>query len=104
MRRSITKMAGALALLCLCTGAAFSGQPGSLPDGKVIFENKCARCHGNDGTKGLLGAKNLQASHLPDAELLQVVTKGRRIMPAWGNRLSSQELQQVVHYVKQLRR
>lgn len=103
MRRFITKITGALALLCSGAGAAFPGQPASAPDGKAIFETKCARCHGNDGTKGLLGARNLQTSQLPDAELLQVVTKGRRIMPAWGNRLSNGELQQVVQYVKQLR-
>lgn len=101
--RTITKLAGILTLLCLGTGAVFSGQDTTLPDGKAIFEDKCARCHGNDGTKGLLGAKNLKISQLPDAELLRVVTNGRRIMPAWGKRLSGQELQLVVNYVKQLR-
>lgn len=104
MRGFISKTEGALILGFVFSLAAFSGQRTSLPDGKVIFEDKCARCHGNDGTKGLLGAKNLQISQLPDAELLRVVTHGRRIMPAWGKRLSTQELQLVVNYVKQLRR
>jgi mono/diheme cytochrome c family protein len=103
MRKSFFKIAGTLTLMLVFAQAAFPGQKSILPDGKAIFEDKCARCHGRDGTKGLLGAKNLQISHLPDAELLQVVTKGRRIMPAWGKRLSAQELQQVVSYVKQLR-
>ncbi len=103
MRKSFFKIAGALTLMVVFAQAAFPGQKNILLDGKAIFEDKCAHCHGKDGTKGLLGAKNLQISHLPDAELLQVVTKGRRIMPAWGKRLSAQELQQVVSYVKQLR-
>jgi mono/diheme cytochrome c family protein len=100
----MTKIAGTLTLVFLVALAAFPGQKTSLPDGRTIFEGKCARCHGYDGTKGLLGAKNLQISHLPDAELLRVVTNGRKIMPAWGKRLSGQELQLVVNYVKQLRR
>ncbi len=104
MKRSVPKIAGALALMFLITLTAFPGQKASLPDGRTIFEDKCARCHGNDGTKGLLGAKNLQISQLPDAELLRVVTSGRKMMPAWGKRLSGQELQLVVNYVKQLRR
>jgi cytochrome c6 len=97
------KTSGTLLLAGLFAGTAFSGQPDSLPAGKAIFEDKCASCHGHDGTKGLLGAKNLQISQLPDAELLRVVTNGRKIMPAWGKRLSGQELQLVVNYVKQLR-
>lgn len=104
MKRSVPKIAGALPLMFLSTLTASPGQKTSLPDGRTIFENKCARCHGHDGTKGLLGAKNLQISRLPDAELLRVVTNGRKIMPAWGKRLSGQELQLVVNYVKQLRR
>lgn len=97
-------MCGSLALVLVFAVAALPLQKSNLPDGKTVFEDKCARCHGKDGTKGLLGAKNLQISTLPDAELLQVITKGRRIMPAWGNKLSVQELQLVLNYVKQLRR
>lgn len=97
-------MAGSLAFVLVFAAAALPLQKNTLPDGRAVFEDKCARCHGKDGTKGLLGARNLQISTLPDAELLQVVTKGRRIMPAWGNKLSVQELQLVLNYVKQLRR
>lgn len=104
MTGAVLKIAGTLVLILVVAREAFPGQKASLPDGKTIFENKCARCHGHDGTRGLLGAANLQTSQLPDAELLRVVTNGRKIMPAWGKRLSGQELQCVVNYVKHLRR
>lgn len=72
--------------------------------GKAIFEDKCAKCHGVDGTKGRWGAKNLQKSMLSDADLLKVVTEGKNIMPSWKKRLSEVELRQVTVYVKGLRR
>jgi cytochrome c6 len=72
--------------------------------GKAIFEDKCAKCHGDDGTKGKFGAKNLQKSRLADEDLLKIVSEGKNFMPSWKKRLSAPELQQVTDYVKTLRK
>ena len=72
--------------------------------GKAIFEDKCAKCHGEDGTKGKWGAKNLQKSRLSEEDLLKIVSEGKNFMSAWKKRLSAQELKQVTDYVKMLRK
>lgn len=76
----------------------------STASGKDIFEAKCQRCHGNDGTKGLFGAKNLQASRLENTELTTIISKGKRGMPRWEKKLSQSEIESVATYVKSLRK
>src|SRR5688572_16345867 len=86
-------------LFCLAAAQKKSGS-----SGKEIFENKCARCHGDDGTKGRWGAKNLQKSRLDNEELIRIVSKGKNLMPSWEKRLSKEELNNVSGYVKGLRK
>lgn len=76
----------------------------SISSGKSIFETKCQRCHGNDGTKGLFGAKNLQISRLENTELIAVISKGKRGMPRWEKKLSLAEIESVAAYIKSLRK
>lgn len=76
----------------------------SRSDGKELFEHKCKRCHGKDGTKGLFGAKNLQLSRLQDSDLTTIISKGKNGMPRWEKRLSQQEIESVIVYVKTLRK
>lgn len=72
-------------------------------DGKLIFEKKCTRCHGSDGTKGYLGAKNLRKSRLDDDGLFATITNGRWIMPSWKRKLTPQQIHAVIVYIKTLR-
>ncbi|MDF2190375.1 cytochrome c [Paraflavitalea sp. CAU 1676] len=72
--------------------------------GKELFERHCKLCHGKDGTKGFLGAKNLQTSQLDEETLYTTIAKGRKVMPAWEKKLDTAELQLVVAYVKTLRK
>lgn len=89
-------------LSALFSLAAAQKKSGS--SGKQIFEDKCARCHGSDGTKGKWGAKNLQKSRLEEAELTRIVSKGKNFMPSWEKRLSKEEMNSVLGYVKGLRK
>ncbi|SDP92897.1 Cytochrome C oxidase, cbb3-type, subunit III [Mucilaginibacter sp. OK268] len=72
--------------------------------GRALFEKKCATCHGNDGTRGRWGAKNLQISKLDNNELLNTISKGRGIMPNWGKKLSAIQISSVIEYIKTLRK
>lgn len=72
--------------------------------GKELFERYCKQCHGKDGTRGLFGARNLQASQLPDEALYMTIAKGRKVMPSWEKKLDSVEMGLVVTYVKTLRK
>ncbi|TPD67271.1 c-type cytochrome [Flavobacterium microcysteis] len=90
-----------LLILSTCVTKA---QNNTSENGKAIFEHKCQRCHGSDGTKGLFGAKNLQISRLENTELVSVISKGRRGMPRWERKLSSTEIESVATYIKSLRK
>jgi cytochrome c6 len=72
--------------------------------GKEIFETRCAKCHGKDGTKGLFGAINLKGSRIGDNERTATIANGRRYMPSWKGRLNEQEIKRVAEYVKTLRK
>ncbi len=78
--------------------------------GESVFKGKCAMCHGADGAgKTAMG----QALKIPDlhsedvqklseAELTQIVTKGKNKMPAYEAKLSKEQIAQVVGFVREL--
>lgn len=67
--------------------------------GKEIFEKNCAKCHGKDGTKRLLGAKNLQKSVLTATENYETIANGKGKMPSWKEKLSTEQINQVIEYL-----
>ncbi len=67
--------------------------------GKDIFEKNCAKCHGKDGTKRLLGAKNLQKSVLTTTENYEIIANGKGKMPSWKEKLSTEQINQVIEYL-----
>lgn len=67
--------------------------------GKEIFEKNCAKCHGKDGTKRLLGAKNLQKSILTTTENYEIIVNGKGKMPSWKEKLSTEQINQVIEYL-----
>jgi len=69
------------------------------PIGKEIFDKNCAKCHGKDGTKRLLGAKNLQKSVLTTSENYEIITNGKGKMPSWKEKLSTEQVNQVIEYL-----
>jgi mono/diheme cytochrome c family protein len=79
----------------------FSNKP--LTPGKKLYTRNCKHCHGTDGTRGFLGAKNLRKSILPDSDISKQVQNGKRIMPSFRKKFSADELMQVIGYVKSLR-
>lgn len=67
--------------------------------GKEIFEKNCTKCHGKDGTKRLLGAKNLQKSILTTTENYEIIANGKGKMPSWKEKLSTKQINQVIEYL-----
>jgi cytochrome c oxidase cbb3-type subunit 3 len=76
--------------------------------GKVVFEDNCSSCHGEDGTGDIYqGAPNLtDAIWLfggDYASLTETVTNSRYgVMPAWNQRLTEAQIRAVSAYVHQL--
>lgn len=99
------RLAAVIVPLFLFTGlSAFIPKEQVYDGGKELYEKKCARCHGKDGTKGLFGARNLQISKLDDAGYIRIISEGRNIMPAWQKKLNEGQINLIVLYIKALRK
>ncbi|HKV26310.1 MAG TPA: cytochrome c [Candidatus Acidoferrum sp.] len=78
--------------------------------GKSLFTAKCAMCHGADATgKTPMGqALKIPDLHsdavqkLSDAELTEIVTKGKNKMPAYESKLSKEEIGKLVEFVREM--
>jgi mono/diheme cytochrome c family protein len=76
----------------------FLGQPDAIAAGKDIYRSKCLVCHQSAGGRG----PNLFATKVSDERFLETVINGRKgtLMPAFGLRLSPDEVWQVHAFVK----
>jgi mono/diheme cytochrome c family protein len=76
----------------------------AIAKGKTIFEANCVSCHGADGKGVIPQAAPLNNTEYiasrPLSEFYQSVTGGKGIMPAWQDRLSSQDRWAAVEYVQ----
>lgn len=74
------------------------------PDGEEIYVANCLACHGAnlEGGVGKALDANSPAAGDPDEELLEAITDGvsGTAMPAWGGRLSPEEIDAVLDYIR----
>ena len=88
----------------------FAGPSRAQSAGETLFKGKCAACHGPDGKGEVpmgkkLGARNLGSAEVQsqsDAQLVEVVTKGKNKMPAYDGKLSKEQITELVAYVREL--
>jgi mono/diheme cytochrome c family protein len=76
----------------------YLGQPDAISAGKDIYRSKCYVCHHSGGARG----PDLFATKLSDQRFLETVINGRKgtQMPAFGQRLTPDEVWQVHAFVK----
>jgi mono/diheme cytochrome c family protein len=76
----------------------FLGQPDAVAAGRDIYRSKCLVCHQSAGARG----PNIFKTKLSDEQFLATVINGRKgtQMPAFGLRLSIDEVWQVHAFVK----
>jgi len=78
--------------------------------GKSIFTSNCGICHGPNGDGNSPIGKTLnvpdfratQAQKMTEAEVKAIVTTGKNKMPAFKDRLTDTQIDQVVDYVRHL--
>lgn len=63
-----------------------------------IYNTHCGICHGDDGKKGLAGAKLLPESQLSVKERIVLITKGKGNMMPYERVLSPEEIEAVANY------
>jgi mono/diheme cytochrome c family protein len=83
-------------------GGSTSTTRAATPSGAEVFATNCATCHAADGSGGQGPALGDGAANerLSEADMVEVVTKGRAAMPAWKGVLSKAEIAAVVRYVR----
>jgi mono/diheme cytochrome c family protein len=75
-----------------------------------LFKGKCAMCHGPDGAgKTVMGEKlkipDLRSADVQkksEAELKTLIAKGKDKMPAYGAKLSKEQIDKLVDYTREL--
>lgn len=74
--------------------------------GQKVYIKNCVMCHGKEGNLNAMNARDLTVSMLSLAETEQAIAEGSpdKGMPAYGPRLSEEELTALTNYVMQLRK
>lgn len=74
-----------------------------LVTGDSVFADQCARCHGPGG-RGLSGPSlaGVEETYPDIADQIGVIEAGRGRMPAFGGRLSSEEIEAVARYEREV--
>ncbi len=82
-------------------------------DAKATFDSKCASCHGKDGRAKSLHAKHVHARDLTDGtwqgnvsdeRLFNSISNGKGKMPDFKKKLSENQIDALVRYVRQLKK
>lgn len=76
----------------------FLGDPAAIAEGRRLYRTWCYGCHHSAGARG----PSLFATKLSDEQFIEVVINGRKgtQMPAFGYRLTPDEVWQVHSYLK----
>jgi mono/diheme cytochrome c family protein len=97
-----------IAIVAVCVLAAGSAQGQAAAD---LYKTKCQACHGPDGVGSTVMGKKLGARdfHSPevqkmtDAQLIEIITKGKEKMPAYGaGKLTAAQIKDLAGYVREL--
>jgi cytochrome c6 len=77
-----------------------------------LFKSKCQMCHGPNGDASTNMAKNLKLKDLgsadvqkqSDSDLKTTIEKGKGKMPAFGSKLSSTQIDDLLKYIRSLKK
>ena len=107
-----TMTAFTLAALAIAGAGVFQpSQVGGAPleDTKALYQTKCAICHSVDGsgtaTGKKLNARDLRSAEVQkqsDAQLTEIITKGKNKMPAYQGKLTPEQIKQLIAHVRSL--
>ena len=100
------RRAALLSILALVAAAALPAW--AAEDGKALYEQKCAMCHGKDGVakpsgKGSRNFNDPEYQKSATAEQIAKITAdGKDKMPGYKSKLSAEQIQAIAAHVKTL--
>jgi mono/diheme cytochrome c family protein len=71
--------------------------------GRVLFQQRCASCHGLDGNARNNNAANLQFTRLDSLSITQTIKNGRGTMPPFKDAIADSDIAHLAIYVKSIR-
>ena len=98
---------------CASFSASIGRSSQRLPEGDALFRKNCASCHGKDGRAKTFKARFNHARNLTDSKWQAAITdehmyesilRGKDKMPAFGKKLSENEVAALVTYVRRLKK
>ena len=95
-----------------CLAASIVTPVFAADSGADTYKAKCAMCHGADGLGQTPAGKALKAASFkdpaivkaPDSELIAAVTKGKGKMPAYAGKLTEDQIESAVAYIRKLQK
>jgi cytochrome c6 len=77
-----------------------------------VYKSKCASCHGPDGKGETAIGKNMKLKDLAsadvqkqsDADLTTVIEKGKKPMPGYEGKLTKEQIDGLVKYIRALKK
>jgi len=107
----------AIAIAIFASAIAMSrnvrASPTPAGDARSVYNGKCASCHGRDGRARSMHAKHEHARDLTTAEwqdsvsderIYNSISNGKGKMPGFRKKLSDAQIDELVNYVRRLRR
>jgi cytochrome c6 len=99
-------------MVLLAFGFVLSTSVFAADSGADLFKTKCASCHGASGAGDTAMGKSMKLKDLgsaevqgmADADLTNVIAKGKKPMPAYEGKLTSDQIQDLVKYVRTLKK
>jgi len=108
----IMSVMGVVTLLSVATAVLVAPAFGAdLAKGKSIYGDKCLKCHGEKGRGDGRKAADLEKkpadytdkakmAKFTDEDLKKAVKEGKKPMPAFGKKLSDEEIDGVIAYIR----
>ena len=100
------------AALMLLAVALFSSWTFAADSAADTFKAKCATCHGADGKGDTAMGKSMKVKDLggadvqamSDADLNAAITKGKKPMPGYEGKLTGDQINDLVKYIRGLKK
>lgn len=81
--------------------------PAVAEDAAALYKSKCQMCHGPDGKGSAagqkMGAKPFSEVKASDKELVEITKNGKGKMPAYKDKLTDDQINDLVKYVRTLK-
>lgn len=98
-----------LAILLACGVIALCSAPAAAQDVAATYKAKCTMCHGPDGKGSAVGQKmgvrdftSADVQKETDAQLTDIISKGKGKMPPYAGKLKDSEIKDLVAYIRGL--